>query len=392
MSSLNWSVEGRDFKYKKDYLEALVDKKTIEKIKKEYIWDDFISITSLKNKIEKEEFIFHTLVGADFEDDVYTQYDLLMRKKNNKDPENKKKLIKDKNKDKSKQKNKKQINIEDFDDEMKTRILFELEKKERKRKLFIFLFFCVAFISLSYFFIYDYMQKRTDSDVGMWTKLKEQNIQSNIANEFKYLPNIIIENIGEEELEVLDEYKILIEKNKTLIGWIEIDDTYIDYPVMQTVNNDYYLNHNFNQEKDVNGCIFLDSNSDFIHRDTNLILYGHNMSSGKMFGTLRNYKDKKYYINHPEIKFDTIYEKGTYQVMYVFHGQIYKEEDVAFKYYQFFNAESEKEFNSYMQSMAELSLYDTGVTATFGEQLITLSTCDGSDTTKRFVVVAKRIK
>ena len=236
------------------------------------------------------------------------------------------------------------------------------------------------------------MQKRTDSDVGMWTKLKEQNIQSNIANEFKYLPNIIIENIGEEELEVLDEYKILIEKNKTLIGWIEIDDTYIDYPVMQTVNNDYYLNHNFNQEKDVNGCIFLDSNSDFIHRDTNLILYGHNMSSGKMFGTLRNYKDKKYYINHPEIKFDTIYEKGTYQVMYVFHGQIYKEEDVAFKYYQFFNAESEKEFNSYMQSMAELSLYDTGVTATFGEQLITLSTCDGSDTTKRFVVVAKRIK
>jgi sortase B len=161
---------------------------------------------------------------------------------------------------------------------------------------------------------------------------------------------------------------------------------------MQTVDNDYYLSHNFNQEKDVNGCIFLDYQADYVNRNTNLIIYGHNMRSGKMFGSLSDYQNEAYYEEHSEIQFDTLYEKGTYKIMYVFHGEIYKKEDIVFKYYQFYDANTEKEFNSYMNSMKELSLYDTGVTASYGDQLITLSTCDGSDISKRFVVVAKRIK
>jgi len=390
MSNTDWVVEGRSFKYKKEYLEALSDKKEIEKIKEKFAWDDLLSITKLKNKIEQDKFSFQTLVGKDFEDDVFAQFDLLRRLEEKKIHNKKNNKID--NYKKSKKIAHKEIHIDDFDEDMKSRILYELKIKERKRRLILIIFSLIALISLSYFFIYDYMQKRTTADVTIWAQLKEKNVQTNSGKQFEYVPNIINDEINIEDLEILEEYKILYEKNKTLIGWIKIDDTYIDYPVLQTVDNEYYLNYNFNQEKDVNGCIFLDYQSDYINRDTNLIIYGHNMRSGKMFGSLSKYEDQSYYEKHSEIQFDTLYDKGIYKIMFVFHGQIYKKEDITFKYYQFYDAKTEKEFNSYMESMNELSLYNTGITASYGDQLITLSTCDGSDITKRFVVVAKRIK
>ena len=171
----------------------------------------------------------------------------------------------------------------------------------------------------------------------------------------------------------------------------KIDDTIIDYPVMQTVNNEYYLNHNFNQEEDKNGCIFMDYQCDAVNGCDNIILYGHHMQSGKMFGTLNKYSNESYYEAHPRIKFDTIYNKGEYEVMYVFRSKVYSEEEVTFKYYQFINAGSAKEFDSYMNEMAALSLYDTGVTANYGDKLLTLSTCDYQENEGRFVVVAKRV-
>ena len=116
------------------------------------------------------------------------------------------------------------------------------------------------------------------------------------------------------------------------------------------------------------------------------------MKSGKMFGNLNSYSSREYCEKHSTIRFDTIYEKGLYQVMYVFRSRIFNEDEVVFKYYQFLDAASEKEFASNMQEMAALSLYDTGVTAAFGDELLTLSTCDSSEQDGRFVVVAKRIR
>ena len=193
------------------------------------------------------------------------------------------------------------------------------------------------------------------------------------------------------EREVLEEYKSLLNKNKKLIGWLKIDDTNIDYPVMQTSDNDYYLEHNLNQEYDKNGSIFMDKDCNVVTPSTNYILYGHHMQSGKMFGRLDLYQKEAYYKEHQYIQFDTIYEKGTYQVMYVFRSRVYSEEEIVFKYYQFIDANSEQEFDSYMREMADMSLYDTGVTAQYGDQLLTLSTCDYQEKNGRFVVVAKRI-
>ena len=160
---------------------------------------------------------------------------------------------------------------------------------------------------------------------------------------------------------------------------------------MQTSDNEYYLDHNLNQEYDKNGSIFMDTACDVIKPSTNFILYGHHMQSGKMFGDLDKYSSKSYYEKHKYIDFDTIYEKGIYEVMYVFRSRVYSEEDVVFKYYQFIDAMSEVEFNSNMKEMAAVSLYDTGVTASYGDRLLTLSTCDYQEKNGRFVVVAKKV-
>ena len=196
---------------------------------------------------------------------------------------------------------------------------------------------------------------------------------------------------GAEAKEVLEEYRNLCIRYKKLIGWVKIDNTQIDYPVMQTTDNEYYLDHNMEQKYDKNGTIFMDKDCDVLKPSTNYILYGHHMKNGKMFGGLDLYKDKSYYDEHPYISFDTIYEKGTWQIMYVFRSKVYKEDEIVFKYYQFIDANGEMEFDSYMQEMAEMSLYDTGVTARYGDQLLTLSTCDYQETDGRFVVVAKKI-
>ena len=141
-----------------------------------------------------------------------------------------------------------------------------------------------------------------------------------------------------------------------------------------------------------NGSLFLDCDCSIYPRSTNLIIYGHHMKSGQMFGQLQKYAKESYAQKHSVIQFDSIYEKATYQVMYVFRSQVYNEDDLVFKYYQFINANSEEEFDSYMEEMEEMSLFDTGVTASYGDSLLTLSTCDHSQTDGRFVVVAKRIQ
>ncbi|MDE6203930.1 MAG: class B sortase, partial [Lachnospiraceae bacterium] len=141
-----------------------------------------------------------------------------------------------------------------------------------------------------------------------------------------------------------------------------------------------------------NGSLFLDYNCTAYPRSTNMIIYGHHMKSGQMFGQLQKYAKQSYGEKHAYIQFDTIYEKATYQVMYVFRSQVYNENDIVFKYYQFIDANSEEEFNSYMSEMAALSLYDTGVTASYGDILLTLSTCDNSQADGRVGGVAKRIK
>lgn len=267
----------------------------------------------------------------------------------------------------------------------------ELKKREKKRKFFVLLCSLVAVGCLLYVGFYSYEDYRTKTNYEQMAAIKDK-VNMNPATNMSEQEVVIHYTKEENETpEVLEEYKNLFNMNKKLIGWLKIDDTIIDYPVMQTTDNEYYLDHNINQEKDRNGALFLDKDCDVLTRSTNLIIYGHHMKSGRMFGNLDDYESESYYKEHSIIQFDTIYEKGTYEIMYVFRSRVYSEAEVVFKYYQFIDCYSEQEFESNMREMAAMSLYDTGVTAEYGDQLLTLSTCDSSETNGRFVVVAKRI-
>ncbi len=257
---------------------------------------------------------------------------------------------------------------------------------EKGRRAVMIVMAAIAVGSLGYFTYYCYQASHAEQAFSQLAELKDKDI---VVNPNRYFTRTEEENAPD----ILEDYKTLYNKNKSLIGWLKIDDTTIDYPVMQSSNEEYYLEHDFEQNYDRNGTLFISADAKIWPRSQNIIVFGHNMKSGKMFGTLGKYKDQSYCEKHKTIQFDTLYEKGTYEVMYTFLSQVYDADEVVFKYYQFIDANSEEEFNSHMEDMKAMSLYDTGVTAAYGDQLLTLSTCD-HDTAdaERFVVVAKRIK
>lgn len=280
--------------------------------------------------------------------------------------------------------------LQDIQDEkLREAVAKELKRREKGRKILIALCIIAACGCIGYFSVYTYMNRKTQSESADWAKLKEENKKKPRQGEEE---KFIIHRTGETETpDILPEYEILYDKNKKLIGWVKIADTNIDYPVMQTVDNEYYLTHDFNQNKDKNGCIFMDKDCDVIDRSTNLIIYGHHMKSGAMFGHLDKYTDESFFKEHQTFQFDTIYEKGTYQVVYVFQAKVLAEDEIAFKYYQFIDANSEEEFNSNMAAMAAMSIYDTGVTPPYGSELVTLSTCDRTQGAEgRLVIVGMR--
>ena len=125
---------------------------------------------------------------------------------------------------------------------------------------------------------------------------------------------------------------------------------------------------------------------------TNLIIYGHTMKTGNMFGMLERYKTQEYGKEHHRIQFDSLYEKREYELISVFYSQVYNKNEDVFKYYKFFQADTREEFDDWYQNIKKMSLYDTEVTAEFGDEFITLSCCAYPDDDKRFVVIGKRVR
>lgn len=399
-----FEVAGRRFRTEEDYKAALRDQAKIETIRSQVHMEQPGEVITLYADMQAGKYRFETVIGNDFDDEIYELAQEYKRQGYNKDsklptsrksfhkikkkdPETLSAVRPDKNDGGRHGKNDGKP-LDSYDKDMQKVILQELKKREKRRKLMIILCSVVALGCFAYFGVYYFFADRTESDYETLAALK-----GNTSLAAGSSAGVTVHYTEEEDIElnVLEEYQTLYNKNKSLIGWLKIDDTNIDYPVMQTVNNEYYLDHNYNQEYDKNGSLFLDKDCDVVHRNTNLIIYGHHMKSGKMFGGLNKYSSEDYCRKHSTIRFDTIYEKGTYEVMYVFRSRIYNEDEIVFKYYQFLDAASEKEFNSNMQEMAALSLYDTGVTAAYGDELLTLSTCDSSEEDGRFVVVAKRV-
>lgn len=196
------------------------------------------------------------------------------------------------------------------------------------------------------------------------------------------------------EQEILQEnpYAEAFVQNGDMAAWLVIGDTVIDYPVMQTMEDEeYYLNRDFYGNDDKSGCLILDTGSllEDASPTTNLIIHGHNMKLGTMFGSLDEYKNETYFQEHRYIELYTEGELRRYEVMAAFNSQVYYSTDKVFKYYNFFHADTGEEFSDFYDNIKAMSLYDTGVEAQLGDHFLTLSTCAYHVTDGRFVVVAK---
>lgn len=173
---------------------------------------------------------------------------------------------------------------------------------------------------------------------------------------------------------MLAQYQDLYEQNIDIVGWIKIEGTVIDYPVMYT-GNAFYLSHGFDKAETKSGVPFIDKRCAVEPFGTNTIIYGHHMKNGTMFAGLENYKNENYFIEHPVIRFHTLYTQQEYEIIAVFESQTYRKSDTVFKHYNFLNAEDQADFDEYIANIKALALYDTGVTASYGDKFLTLITC-----------------
>lgn len=207
------------------------------------------------------------------------------------------------------------------------------------------------------------------------------------------LDNIEIDTsqVTEDKTERMLQVEELKKENGDIIGWLEIPNTNISFPVMQGTDNQYYMTHTYKKEDSKDGSIFLDKDYNWDLPSSNLLMYGHNNKNGNMFEGLLEYQEESYYKEHPTIKFTTTKEDCEYEIISAFKSRVYyKSEKDVFRYYYFINAESEEEYNNYVEESKKASLYDTGKTANYGDQLLTLSTCEYSQEDGRFAIVARK--
>lgn len=190
---------------------------------------------------------------------------------------------------------------------------------------------------------------------------------------------------------ILQQYREMAKEYPGLFGWLQIPDTQISQPVMQPLTEpNFYLDHDFTGAESSEGALFADPKNSRWPQDDNIVIYGHNMKNGHIFGRLNQYEDAGYFEAHKEIHFDTIYETGVYEAVAVLKTRILNENEQGFRYYQFFQYENEEEFWQCADFVKNSRLFDTGKSIQYGDKILMLSTCEYSQENGRLVLVARK--
>lgn len=290
-----------------------------------------------------------------------------------------------------------------FFQEIKSRTTEEKRKKRRKRCFEILGQICfIAAFFLALFGIHQKEQSRVDRYLTeilqarqeTENKMQEIGMTESLAEEEDYLGKTENKKTeSKKQMKILPQYQKFYQKNKDLRGWLKIENTEVNYPVLQREEeDDYYLNHNFQGEDSQEGSLFIDGMSSVSPQNQNLVIYGHNMKSGAMFGTLKNYKNYHYFLEHPVFSFDTLYEEQEYQIVTVFITDVSQTAGEKFCYYQFWQYKDQEEFERYKNFLKDTQLYDSGYELEYGDTTVMLSTCEASSKNSRLVVVGKRMK
>ncbi len=262
------------------------------------------------------------------------------------------------------------------------------------------IFLCIAAAS---FLLYDYHKTSMESERAMESLrgLVGEPVAAEALHGTAALDGttqgdaVTADSPREGEYQRENPYTEIFQQYPDIKGWLCVEGTAIDYPILQWEGDDeYYLYLNFRGEEDKRGSLILDEDSSVENGNftTNLLIHGHNMKDGSMFGELDQYRSEDYYKEHTRMTLYTRDGVHDYEVAAVFDSQVYYATDLVFKYYNFFQADTVEEFRYFYDNIKELSFYDTGVTAEFGDKFLTLSTCAYHVEDGRFVVVAKEIK
>ena len=264
--------------------------------------------------------------------------------------------------------------------------------KEKIRKFLAIVFLLIFIISITYIIAYFYTTYKNE------TNLKE--LQS-IMNTVRVVEN---KNIASEnEPQNVNSYEVNQEKNNNakienfkelkklysnIVAWIEIENTTINYPIMQSNDNDYYLYRNYKNEYSRYGSIFLDYKYDFSKDSQNFLIYGHNNNDEMMFNELLKYQEKEYFEAHPSINLISENDITNYKIVSVFKSQVYSQDATnVFRYYNYVDLSNEDTFTNYITNVKKASIYDIDIEPKLGDDIITLSTCEYSKPNGRFVIV-----
>jgi len=258
--------------------------------------------------------------------------------------------------------------------------------------LLLLVFGVSAFMVGSYLIEGKQQEEKYDSLAALKESAKENATQPTASTE----PEETVPEGTFGAVEIRDENGMLVEYgmihalNNDVVGWIRIDGTEMDYPVMQTPDNpNFYLYRDFDKKDSARGSIYIREECDMNEPSDNITVYGHNMRDGSMFECLNDYIYQETWENNPLIFFDTLYEYHVYEIFSVFKTSA--SIDKGFKYHNMIDAESKEDFDKFIATAKELAFYDTGITPEYGDKIICLSTCEYTLENGRLVVAARRI-
>jgi len=186
-----------------------------------------------------------------------------------------------------------------------------------------------------------------------------------------------------------------LKQNPDIVGWVSVNNTEIDLPVFKTVNNDFYLNHDAARNLSGYGALFMDYQNDIVpyRKSQNLIIYGHHMQNGTMFGNLTKYKKLDFYKASPIVSFDSLYEKGTYKIFALMITSNDTDSTFGYDYSPYCtDFETQEDFMQWVEYSKQRSIVNTNVDVKEYDEIITLSTCCYDFKDARFVVLARKVR
>lgn len=260
---------------------------------------------------------------------------------------------------------------------------------DKTRKILMWVCVCIFIGSITYLIDFGAQSKKSQDNIA--------NLQDQMAQAEKDIEEgkVNLSNIEGYPNDYLPKFYSFYQTNEDIKGWIKVDGTNVNFPVVQTSDNDYYHRLGFDKEYDYYGTPYIDYEVDVKKPSDNIIIYGHNIrNDGQMFNDLTKYKQLSFYKEHPTVTFDSVYKTGNYKIIgaFITNNEASHDNGKVFAYNHFVNAKDEKEFNEFVDEVKRRSIFDTPVDVEYGDELLTLSTCTYEFKEARFVVVARRIR